>query len=365
VKKRFWAITNDTLFIRGTMSPLSIGKEEMAMFKGVFNKKSIQVLSSVIVAIGVIAIIVALDCKHFELIQTKGIVFLEDEAVPLAGEKIYKYCPTSIDGMVLYCSNEVTPGRVKDGIYYNGNRVLTTSAGKWDSVQVCDPTVVRGNFRFNGNDYSYLMAYLGCATYDCTANEIGFAVSNDLINWEKTGRVVSAVRDGFWGVGQPSLINYNGNIFLFYTSGTAAQTTTYVLQLDCSDLNNVVYMDIKHISCAYDYISNADFAYTDGMIYMTCDTHPFPGGALDFISAEQSVYCAEWDGSIDSMEGLNWQLVSRIGSEITGHERNHNGCFSRDGSGRLSSRMLYVSTADSIGSWSANLYTYRFTTVEF
>ena len=290
---------------------------------------------------------------------------IEEEEIPLAGEKIYKYCPTCINGMVFYCSNEATPGKVRDGICYNGQRVLTTTSGDWDSVQVCDPTVIEGQFSFNGSPYRYLMAYLGCATYDCTANEVGLAVSNDLMNWVKTGRVIWATRDGFWGVGQPSLINYDGKIFLFYTSGSAAKTTTYVEQIDCNDLNNVQHIDKKQIICNYDYISNADFAYLDGTIYMTCDTHPFPEGSLNFISATQSVYSAPWDGNVDSLELLNWQLIARIGAETTGHERNHNGCFVRDGSGRLLSRTLYLSTADSIGSWSDNLYTYRFTTVGF
>lgn len=335
------------------------------MHKRFFTKKRIFIFIVVFFIVGAMTGIVTVDKYHPEDDFTGEITPVEDEEVPLAGEQIYQYCPTCINGMVFYCSNEVTPGKVKDGICYNGQRVLTTTSGDWDSVQVCDPTVVEGDFAFNGNSYRYLMAYLGCATYDCTANEVGFAVSNDLMNWEKTGRIVWATRDGFWGVGQPSLINYDGKIFLFYTSGTAGQTTTYVEQLDCSDLNNIQHLGTKNITCSYDFISNADFAYEDGIIYMTCDTHPFPDGSLNFISAAQSVYSAQWDGSIDSMEGLNWQLITRIGAETTGHERNHNGCFSRDGSGRLTSRLLYVSTADSIGSWSDNLYTYRFTTVEF
>ena len=288
-----------------------------------------------------------------------------DEAVPLASQGIYKYCPTCIAGSIFYCSNQDTPGEVKDGIYYRNEKVLSTTPGAWDSVQVCDPSVIEGNFSYNGSNYQYLMAYLGCATYDCTKNEIGFAVSNDLINWKKTGRVVEAVNDGHWGVGQPSLINYDGDILLFYTSGTAKQTTTYVERLDCSDLKNVQHLGKKHMICSYDYISNADFAFTEGNLYMTCDTHPFPGGKLDFISAKQSVYCASWDGNFDSLESMGWEVVAQIGSETTGHERNHNGCFSRDAYGGLSSRTLYVTTADSIGSWSDNLYTYRFTTVDF
>ncbi len=273
---------------------------------------------------------------------------------------VYKYCPTCIDGTILYCSNEDSPGKVKDGIYLNGTKVLSTTKNSWDSAQVCDPSVITGDFTYNGANYNYLMAYLGCATLDCTANEIGFAVSNDLRNWTKTGKVVSAKRDGFWGVGQPSLINYNDNVFLFYTSGTAQATTSYVEQLDCADLNNIDRLGTQQISCSYDFISNGDFAYGDGMLYMTCDTHPFPAGSLNFISAVQSVYSAPWDGTLNSIANMNWTRIAQIGSGTTGHERNHNGCFYRDGSGQLTSRVVFVTTADAIGSFTDNLFTYRF-----
>ena len=280
-------------------------------------------------------------------------------------KNVYKYCPTSLNGNVLYCSNEETPGEVKDGIYLNDKKVLGTTKGSWDSVQVCDPSVVAGEFTYQCNSYKYLMAYLGCSTYDCTVNEIGFALSNDLYNWTKTGKVVSAVRDGCWGVGQPSLLNYEGDIFLFYTSGTTAETTTYVEKLDCSDLGNITRLGKQKITCSYDFISNADFAYANGTLYMTCDTHPFPAGAQNFISAVQSVYSASWDGSIESLGNMNWQKVASIGSSVTGHERNHNGCFVRDEYGGLTSNTIYVTTADAVGSWSDNLYTYRFTAVNF
>ena len=322
-----------------------------------FTKDNLLIVSQLFVLVLLVVFCVTSGyVKHRRILE---------EEVPLAGMGIYKYCPTSINGNVLYCSNEATPGEVKDGICYNGKKVLSTTPGAWDSVQVCDPTVVEGNFTYQGSSYTYLMAYLGCATYDCTANEVGLAVSNDLVDWKKIGRVVAANRDGYWGVGQPSLINYDGNIFLFYTSGTASATTTYVEQLDCSNLDTVHSLGRKHITCSYDFISNADFAYSDGMLYMTCDTHPFPAGSLDFISSKQSVYSAPWDGSFNSLETVAWNRIAMIGIETTGHERNHNGCFARDGSGRLASRTLYVSTADAIGSWDDNLYTYRFMTVGF
>ncbi len=318
---------------------------------------------------------IAEEVIYDEKIETSSIEFKAKEisasssyvgAVSSSSQKnVYKYCPTCINGTLLYCSNESDPGKVKDGIYLNGTKVLSTSKNSWDSAQVCDPTVVQGNFTYDGDDYKYLMAYLGCATLDCTANEIGFAVSNNLSDWEKIGKVVSAKRDGYWGVGQPSLINYNDKVFLFYTSGTAQATTTYVEQLDCSDLNDIQSLGKQTITTSYDFISNADFAYDGGTLYMTCDTHPFPDGALNFVSAVQSVYSAQWDGTIDNLGNMDWSQIAQIGNETTGHERNHNGCFYRNEYGQLTKRTVYVTTADSIGSFTDNLFTYRFSAFEF
>ncbi len=281
-------------------------------------------------------------------------------------EDIYQYCPTSIDNAVLYCSNEATPGEIKDGICINGTRVLTTTENAWDSVQVCDPTVIAGNFTYGSQSYLYLMAYLGCATYDCTANEIGFALSNDLYNWTKIGRAVAATKDGYWGVGQPSLISYNQTIYLFYTSGTASATTTYASKVTDTNFNNGILLSSPvEIKCSYDFISNADFAFSGTTLYMTCDTHPFPDGALNFVSAVQSVYEGQWDGTLEGLKSISWTRIAQVGSNTTGHERNHNGCFLRNGDGSLQSRTIYVSTSDSVGNYNENLWTYRFQTVAY
>lgn len=274
-------------------------------------------------------------------------------------DNIYKYCPTYINGNIFYCSNEDNPGNITDGIFLNDTKVLGTTPNDWDSVQVCDPTVIQGAFSYNNCTYQYLMAYLGCATYDCTANEIGFAVSNDLYNWTKVGKVVSANRDGFWGVGQPSLLNIDNNIFLFYTSGTRSKTTTYVELLDCSNLNDIKHINKTEITTPYDFISNADFAFEENALYMICDTHPFSGGNLNFISDKQTIYKMNWD---KTFEGLNnsWEKYSEISNAQTGYLKNHNACFTRDGSGRLLSKSAYVSIAKDIGSFTNNLWTYRF-----
>lgn len=280
---------------------------------------------------------------------------------------IYKYCPSSINGNVLYCSNLATPGEVKDGICINGYRVLAPTSGSWDSVQVCDPSVVQGQYTYNGSTYQYLMAYLGCSTYDCTNNEIGFAVSNDLCNWNKVGKVVSSC--GGWGVGQPSLVVKNGTTFLFYTQGTPTLTSTLCRQLNSNDLSSVNLSEPVTVrNMAGDFISNADFAVSGDELYMTCDTHVnymFPAGALSNISQTQSVYVTSWNGDLGTLQSVSWNRVAAIGPGNTGHNRNHNGCFIRDGAGNLAERAILVSTADEVGDFKSNLWTYRFQKMNF
>jgi hypothetical protein len=281
--------------------------------------------------------------------------------------QIYQYCPTNVNGAILYCSNENNKGEVKDGIYLNGTQVLATTSGAWDSAQVCDPSVISGNFAFNGSSYTYLMAYLGCATNDCTNNEIGFAVSNDLYNWTKVGKIVSCVNDGFWGVGQPALMNLknDGMVYLFYTSGTAAKTTTYAQYLDCRDLNNIQNLGQVEITTPYDFISNADFGYADGYLYMTCDTHPFSEGVLNFISDKQTVYKAAWSSSFKELPVLSWQIETVIDASQTGYAKNHNACFAKDGYGNLIGRTICVTIASEVGDFLDNLFTYRIIPVNF
>jgi len=280
---------------------------------------------------------------------------------------IYKYCPVSINGNVFYCSNLDNPGSVTDGIFLNnGTKVLGTTPGSWDSAQVCDPSVISGSFNYNGENYCYLMAYLGCVTYDCTNNEIGFAVSNDLVNWVKTGKVISAAWDGAWGVGQPCLINKDGNVILFYTSGTVSKTTTYAIRLNCSNLNNIGYLESCEIRVPDFHVSNADFAIEGDYLYITCDTHPFSGGNLNFISDAQSIYRTPFTSADLNTFSNNWELVARIGSETTGHLKNHNAGFIRDGYGNLIYHGLLVTTGDDLGTdFLTNLWTYRYMEVGF
>ncbi len=95
--------------------------------------------------------------------------------------------------------------------------VLSLAESGRDSHHTCDPSVIAGSFAYAGEKYCYLMAYLGCTSYDNQGNKIGIAVaklpegpfvrvgSRPLIDFSADPEA-----DVFqWVVGQPSLINTN------------------------------------------------------------------------------------------------------------------------------------------------------------
>ena len=57
--------------------------------------------------------------------------------------------------------------------------MLSPTPETWDRTHTCDPTVIKGEFKYNGETYNYLMAYLGCVPLNCKLNETGLAVAKD------------------------------------------------------------------------------------------------------------------------------------------------------------------------------------------
>ena len=55
----------------------------------------------------------------------------------------------------------------------------STTSDEWDSVHVCDPFVIGGDYHYKNTDYYYAMLYLGCNTLDNSKNEIGIAFAKE------------------------------------------------------------------------------------------------------------------------------------------------------------------------------------------
>ncbi len=312
---------------------------------------------------------------------------------------IYNYCPTvSTDQEgnmnIFYCRNR-RRYRTEDCIYYCNSRykenkqsyvysnpilVLEPSEEGWDSEHVCDPSVIKGNFQYQGINYSYLMAFLGCNTTDNQKNEIGLAVSNSLSGgWIKIDAnpiiehgYSDIHKDDFqWGVGQPSLISvdYLGKVLLFYTCGTYDTTSEKVSLWDFSDLDHPICIGTADIGEAYmrNYISNADFAVKDDILYMICDLHPFSGVSLTNVADASMIYTAVFPELelLDEYEDIIWGAAYLVDQDKTGYSKNHNACFIRDEYGRLSqSGILYTSATD-YRNFAKSVYSYRIRRLDF
>ncbi len=166
--------------------------------------------------------------KHLDPILTVGGAlewdngFLEGPSV-IKDESGYKMWYAAFDGVF---EGGATDGFVNigyatssDGINwtkYAGNPVLSVSDSGWDSIYVQDPHVIK-----QGSIYH--LWYGGVNQYDFFGQEIGYAVSNDGINWTKSpdNPVLKRGEMGDWDANTASfpsvIIDSDGQLKMWYT----------------------------------------------------------------------------------------------------------------------------------------------------
>lgn len=302
---------------------------------------------------------------------------VDEQYVKTSGQR-YTYCPVGIKTngkeTTFYCKNGVN-GQIIDYIYATTktqkwktrtNVALRPSTNGFDSVHVCDPSVVADSYVYNGQTYKYAMFYLGAETLDNQCNQIGVALSNN-INGKfikpENNIVIGYTYDANypdvfqWGVGQPSAISLgNGKVLLFYTKGDSSGTDTYVSLLDISSVNSIQNLGTTKVSTegVGSFISNADFAYDDvsQTLYMVCDKRPFADGVLNIVADTSCVYSTFVSlDDINDLSTCEWILEKNIDKTVTGHERNHNCGFQRDGKGYVSGMPGILCTVADTSLW--------------
>ena len=310
---------------------------------------------------------------------------------------IYNYCPSIMQvsedtRYIYYCTNQrsynVTDyiGCRKATLGADGNwtwgeetLVLSPTSGTWDSRHVCDPSVVKGEFNYGGETYSYLMAYLGCDTSNSQENEIGLAVAKSPEGpFVKVGNApfIAYERDMTidqnlfqWGAGQPSLINMDkkGDMMVFYTLGDPKATRTIVERWDLTNLDAPVRKSSQKLSATglenlnggKDIMNNADFVYDAEAqrFYASSDCHPNPTDAPDFISSHFRVTYFEQTANYSA---FTWKTLTVVGPEETGFARNHNTGILRDAYGHLANGYITVYYTVSVtGGQDQSLYSYK------
>ncbi len=298
-----------------------------------------------------------------------------EETVGDDGEDyFYNYCPSIFieDGVehVYYCTNKEW-GNVTDHIgyregvilddelkYKDEEIVLSPTSNNWDQTHTCDPTVIKGEFKYNNETYSYLMAYLGCIPLDCKLNETGIAVSKSPNGpWIKCdgvttdGRKINPIvpysdfgcTPSYWGTGQACLMSVDkkGRVLLFTTVSCPTGGFTDVREYDFSDINNYQLIRetklFKDGGCLYgtNWIGNAEYCFDEAnkkfIMSKPRGGYGSDGEYPDFIADHIDVYYVDailyenpFDIFFDNDRTENWQFIGTIDQELTSYPRNHN-----------------------------------------
>ena len=333
--------------------------------------------------------------------EPQKIVLPSSNDLQFTNEKngIYNYCPVAMqlsDGTVYiyYCTNKESYKvidyvgcrkgvRGEDGSIVWGEEkiVFSPSESGWDSHHVCDPSVIAGDFEYGGEHYGYLLAYLGCTSYDNQENKIGIAVANTPEGpFVRVGTkpLIDFVKDPSvsvfqWGVGQPSLVSLDkkGRVQLFYTRGDKDGTRLMMDEWELSDLDaplkvsttTVSRSGLRDLNDALDFMNNADIVYDaeSNRYYSTSDCHPNPESTPNFISSHFRINYFEKKAS---MMMVSWLPLITVTPKITGFSRNHNTGFLRDQYGHTTQNgyltvfyTMSVTGNDSL--WSYRIYDYN------
>lgn len=251
-------------------------------------------------------------------------------------------------------------GSLENGEWTFGEKKISLekgAEGAWDSASISNCDVVKGEFAYNGESYSYLMAYQATNNNNEKNYQVGFAVAKTADGeFVKVGNAPVVAYDdtalGYsWGIGQPSLVNYEGGkVYLFYTMGDAIATQTYVSELDASNLNDIKGLN-AYSSIATDgllenniyvMLNDADFAIdkTNGILYVVRNYNPAATSAPSLNTAVQVAKVALADlykpNCVWEIIDEKVNLLDLATDETGGWERVYSGCIISDVYGNVS-----------------------------
>lgn len=300
----------------------------------------------------------------------------------------YNYCPSiKIDNgaeHIYYCTNKdwgnITDyvgyrrGEIVDGYleYSDESLVLEPTPDTWDQRHTCDPSVIKGEFQYEGESYSYMMAFLGCVPSDCTLNETGIAVAknpegpwvkcngNRTDNGEPINPIVPykdfGCKPNNWGTGQASLVSIDkkGRVLFLTTVGCPTGSFMDVREYDFTNINE--YQMIRESKVFVDgvvgetiRVNNADFCYDPNYkaFLMAKGRSPFgkDGMTPNFIADQVDVYYVDASGYenpfdifFDSERSEDWHYIATINQNLSGFPRNHNTGLITDAYGHMYNR---------------------------
>jgi len=277
----------------------------------------------------------------------------------LLADQKYRYAGAAIEEnekrCLFYCANIDRPdrpiitdhivmrtGNMSNDKWQYGEENVAIWPGEeedvWDGLHVCDPTVVGGEFWYQGPEqsekekFNYALFYLGIPQGEYfppnrdIVNQIGWAVAKSPEGpWYKvvdSSPLITSDDICHWGVGQSSAISLDekGEVLLFYTRGES-KTATYSQRLDLRDANNPVLFGESELPTTglTQYDGSPDplnhtgaFVYDDqsDRFYIIRNGHPYTSSCPDWISSFLQI------ASISSTDleagGGEWTVIKNL-----------------------------------------------------
>ncbi|HVU56525.1 MAG TPA: hypothetical protein VHD83_15775 [Puia sp.] len=289
----------------------------------------------------------------------------------------YDYAPSAIEDeygirYMFLCQNK-NPFEIVDHVYLfkgiptakgyvwqPGTEIIAPSATGWDKIHICDPDVRQLNFAYKGQQYHYIMTYLGVDQW-FNHNQIGLAFSkaiegpytkydgNPLVPYTDTTK---------WGVGQSTSIVLDSNtIQLFYSKSDTPRGRMYARNIKF--VNGTI--DIGQERVVPHLYPNTYFAYSEKYKF-----------AVSEVRINQDKQIPTWVGNhvrltrqvrdADMFDEKNdWTEMGLIGASQTRFPRNHNPGLLTDTKGYLipgRDLIVYFTVAVTGDDWlwSYNLY---------
>lgn len=253
----------------------------------------------------------------------------------------------------------------KGWAYEDENIVLTGTEKGWDEY-INSASIVKGTFKYQNKDYSYLMVYAATDQANEKCNQIGMAVSNNptetfvKVGTEPVIKYDSVVYEKFEGCMSPSVINYDkaSGIRIFYTYADKYGHFARFYDVDCANLDTVSSVDasytnhitnIGNLQGGEDVLMfpNADFAYDKANERFVCVKDVSPSGSTNpqVAMSVELAYIAEEELYTTDIETGFVSLGTYDGLDLNiNYERVYNASLVSDEYGYITEIMEIVYT---------------------
>lgn len=295
-----------------------------------------------------------------------GLYAYAPSVVSANGELYFFTCHSHHDNQAYYIQDDIYV-HTKDGekMILGNERVLDTRRTDlpWDGYNLCDPSVVQGNFKYNGVPYKYALFYTGAGPYNFSGlnNQIGLAVSNQLDSgWVRYPHPIipfstghgSPQQNKYWGLGQPSAVKIAaGKVLLIFSAGEPDMAGEHRTTVDLSNFTDTQ----KPLITPYERLNPAGLQSVIGADnYFTDVDIAFNPTSREFYAIRSKHYNqtnnqsafpikVDWSGAGLLVDGYlaprveilkiseadfwnngAWTAVTDIGKDQTGNFLNHN-----------------------------------------